>query len=89
MKRNTKLPTIGDHLVVVRSQSTGCGIVYLRKGSIVKMAENSTSHHNVVKVYRSKPQYKTKTYYANLSECRLATPEECEMFNNANYFTNP
>lgn len=89
MTTKTKLPTISDHLVVLKSQSTGCGIVYLKRGSIVKMAENSTSHHDVVKVYRSKPEYKTKTYYATLCECRIATAEEVEMFNNGNYFTNP
>lgn len=80
----------GTILVLTDYQVSSCGIMYLRKGSIVKLAREKTDWKNTVKVYRNISNEQEDNYYfADLTKVREATVDEIRMWDNGIYFITP
>jgi len=86
MQRDVKLSR-GAILVVTDTQSTSCGIKYLRKGSIIELAEDKERFDHYLYVYRNHDEKGyDKEKAIGVDKVRLATPYEIEMWNNKIYF---
>jgi hypothetical protein len=76
-------------LVVTKDQMTSCGILYLKKGSIVKVARNVLDWYDEIKVFRNKEAEEDEKYHWLVKEdARLATDDEIIMWENDCYFIN-
>lgn len=79
--------TEGTILVVTKRQTTGCGIVYLKKDSIVEVAHTTEIWNTGVKVYRNHTnRINDEYYFAYIRDVRMATDEEIKMWNDKVYF---
>jgi hypothetical protein len=82
--KNLKQGTI---LVATANQKTGCGILYVKSGSIIKVASDTPSYRSSIYIYRNKEaEEEDRTHVINEDKVRLATPEECEAWSNCIYF---
>jgi UDP-N-acetylmuramoylalanine-D-glutamate ligase len=76
-------------LVAIADQKTTCGILYVKKGSIVKCAANQKPHSDTVVIYRNKDAERDdQTHYVSADKLRLAEPHEVEAWANCIYFIN-
>jgi hypothetical protein len=77
----------GTILVCREEQATGCGIVYLKAGSIVKCARETAQWSNSVKVFRNKKAENEEHWHPiELAKVRRAKTHEIEMWNKEIYF---
>lgn len=86
MKANIKI-IAGTILVCIKTQSTGCGIKYCKKGSVVKCADNIPEYSETVTVFRNeREEKKNKWFPVNRDRLRLATPEESLLYVKGKHF---
>ena len=77
----------GTILVCIRLQATGCGIKYLKKGSIVKCAEDCPTYRDTVQVYRNQREEDKDSWKpVDRKKLRKATPSETQMYYEGKYF---
>jgi hypothetical protein len=77
----------GTILVATANQKTGCGILYVKSGSIIKVAEDSPAHRSSVYIYRNQEAEKEdRTHVISKDKVCLATPEEREAWADCVYF---
>ena len=77
----------GIILVCTRDQSTGCGIRYLKKGSIVKCAAECPEWRDTVEIYRNETEMAEHDWKpVSRNKLRQATPEEEAMYYEGKYF---
>jgi len=83
----TKLFKKGQIGVVTKLQSTSCGIKYLKKGSIVKIARDTNEFTMYVRVFRNtKEESENDWYMCNIEDIRHAKEIEVDMYTNGIYF---
>lgn len=77
----------GTILVAIEDQTTFCGINYIRKGSIIKVAKNVEPWAAYVRVFRNK-KAENENYYHNidLENVREANELEIKMWDKEMYF---
>jgi hypothetical protein len=81
--------TKGTILICTSPQKTGCGILYVKRDSIIKAAEDSSDYYDWFEIYRNKREERLeKTHSMNISNIRLATKEETELWNNDENYIN-
>ena len=77
----------GTILVAIATQSTSCGINYINKGSIIKVAKDKNIYGEIFHVYRNKKaeddDIRHSIYIENV---RLANEKEIDMWNKEIYF---
>jgi hypothetical protein len=79
----------GTILVATEDQLTSCGILYLKKGSIVKVARYVKDWHDDIKVFRNhEAEDDDNTHWLAKEKARLATNDEIIMWENDCYFIN-
>jgi hypothetical protein len=77
----------GTILVCISDQKTGCGILYVKVGSIIKVAEEKPEWWATIPIYRNQDAEKNDhTHSIEKEKVRLATAEEVEAWNNEIYF---
>lgn len=82
-----KLFTKGQIGVVTKLQSTGCGIKYLKKGSIVKIARDTQEFTTIVRVFRNpKEEFENNWHMCYIEDIRHAKEIEVAMYNKGQYF---
>ena len=79
----------GTMVVATNNQRTPCGRLYIKKGSILKVASDSKEYYNDVAVYRNITEDVNDEYfYIPKSNVEFATQEQIDMWNeNVNYLT--
>lgn len=81
------LITKGTILVCTKQQATGCGIKYLKKGSIVKCAEDCPDYRDTIMVYRNEDEMALDAWKPiDRKKLRKATPAETQMYYEGKYF---
>ena len=79
--------TAGTILVCIRTQATGCGIQYCKKGSIVKCALTPKSYHDSIPIFRNEKEEKVDKWLpVDRKKLRIASPEEVHMYYEGKYF---
>lgn len=77
----------GTILICTKQQTTTCGIVYLKKGSIVKCAKTTENYSKTVRVYRNKIAERENYWHSvSINKTRIAKANEVEMYNKEIYF---
>lgn len=83
----TKLFKKGQIGVVTKLQSTSCGIKYLKKGSIVKIASDTQEFTSYVRVFRNlKEQSENDWHMCDIEDIRHAEEIEVDMYTKGIYF---
>jgi hypothetical protein len=76
-------------LVATDDQFTGCGIRYIKKDSIIKVARDNPEWRESVKVYRNADAEALDNYHViDLENVREATLDEIRLWENEVYFIN-
>jgi hypothetical protein len=79
----------GTILICTSPQKTGCGILYVKRDSIIKAAEESSDSWNWFEIYCNKREERAeKTHSMNISNVRLATAEEAELWDQDVHYIN-
>lgn len=77
----------GTIIVATKTQSTGCGVKYIKKGSILEVARDKPNYNNDVRVFRNAEAKEEDDYhYIDITEAIMATAKEIEMWNKGIYF---
>jgi hypothetical protein len=77
----------GTILVSTKPQSTGCGITYLKQGSIVKCAEDSLPFQSSVKIYRNENEMALNSWKpVSRNKLRIATDDESLLYYSGKHF---
>jgi hypothetical protein len=80
----------GTILVCIETQATGCGIKYVKIGSIVKCAFDIEDYRSSIGVNRNERERSNdKWHHIDRTKLRLATPEEAEMYAKGIYHLEP
>ena len=78
----------GTILVCISDQKTGCGILYVRRGSIVKAAHPEKQYSSWTEVYRNRGEEATgRRVDMYCKNYRVATYEESLMWSDGVYHT--
>lgn len=89
MKTNEKIAK-GTILVCIQNQTTSCGIMYCKKGSIVKCAREPKSYHSSVSIYRNeRDETKDKWLPVDKRKLRIANNEEIQMYSEGKHSLEP
>lgn len=79
----------GAIVVAIKEEKTGCGIRYIRKNSILKMAEDIYENEEVSGIYRNRrEELSHNIHYINTVKLRAATEKEDECYEKGIYYTD-
>jgi hypothetical protein len=80
----------GSILVCIETQSTSCGIKYVKMGSIIKCALDAEEYYDTVRIFRNEREMSLDNWKPiDREKLRFANPEEEELYYKGVYHLEP
>ena len=79
----------GTIVVATRKEATGCGIEYIRKGSIIEVADEVCECDYYANVYRNRREKeRNDTHTIDVEKLRVATKAEADCYGKGIYYVD-